>query len=245
LRSGADERADLVRPRRLRPMRDRLPRSPADSRFSRGMIEGRAGRESAAFPRRPSIRPADSTCSAQAGWPPRRRRNMVIRRRSIDGSRPQATEGRRKRAGVHAEVDAVHHPARVVGSIGSSHMANQAGTIAPGRSVASSPWAWCRPGANPLTLGDSARGGIGGRNSRDARSRIVEAASPPVTSAAHPDGGGGRRGGRRGSRPGWAGDPQPPVRRAGQSRIMRRGLHPTARGQSASVGDHLGRRLKG
>jgi hypothetical protein len=34
------------------------------------------------------------------------------------------------------------------------------------------------------------RDGIGGLISRDARLRIVEAASPPVTSAAHPDGGG-------------------------------------------------------
>ena len=170
---------------------------------------------------------------------------MVIRRRSIQGGKSHRPEERCSGAGGCDQVDVTHRPARLVGSIESAKKSVRAARGAPGRSIASSPWAWCRPGANPLTLGDLVRGGFGGRISRDARSRIVEAASPPVTSTAHPDSGGGRRGWRRGSRAGWVGDPQPPVRRAGQSRILRRGHHRTGRGRPASAGDQFRRRLKG
>jgi hypothetical protein len=105
----------------------------------------------------------------------------------------RAPEGRRRRAGGHAEVFVVYRPARVVGSIEATTW--RAGGFAPDRSRREDERGAGGPDANPLTLGDSECGEIGGRLAPDTRSRRMEAASARPTSASHRRGGGVPRSG--------------------------------------------------
>ena len=118
---GADERADLACPYDgLCFLRNRPPSSsqpPADGPVPSRDDRGRANLESPASPAGRRIRPVNSPPdSAQGGWPhPRRRRNMVIRRRSIQGGKSHRPEERCSGAGGCDQVDVTHRPARLVG----------------------------------------------------------------------------------------------------------------------------------